>query len=173
MNLKNSLITLVVILSLFMPQLAKADNLTLPPAPLPESGEIDVGPAISPMKKGQVAPFTGILLSPKAAATIIAQLNSMQMQINIEVDKARGEERAKCDYNINEEKAWCAADRKILQARINDQDRQMAIVNEALKESEKSRPNTTLWVGLGTGLGFVGGVAMTVLTVWAVNQSSK
>lgn len=152
---------------------AFADPVVLPQPPVPIPGEVDVGAALSPMKKGQIAPFTGVLLSPKATATIVAQLNSLQEQINIEVEHARAEERARCDFRVSEQETTCTADKKVLQAQVESRDKQLQILNEQLKKEQESRPNTTLWVGLGVGGGFLLGVALSALSVYAVNQSSK
>lgn len=152
---------------------AFAQQATIPDPPPPVPGEIDVGAAISPMKKGQIAPFTGVLLSPKATATIIAQLNTLQDQIKIEVDHARAEEKAKCDFRVNETTNRLETDKKILQAQVDEKGKQVVILNDALKQAEANRPNTPLWVGLGTGAGLVVGIGLTVLTVYAVNQASK
>lgn len=148
-------------------------TIALPDAPKPAPGEPDVGAAISPMKKGQVAPFTGILLSPKATATIIAQLNTLQEQIKIEVDHARAEEKAKCDFRVAEVQTTAEADRKVLQAQVDARNKEINILNGVIKQHEENKPNTPLWVGLGTGLGFVVGAGLTVLTVYAVNQAQK
>lgn len=152
---------------------AFADPITLPAPPPPVAGEVDVGAAISPMKKGQIAPFTGILLSPKATATIIAQLNSIQDQIKIEVDHARAEEAAKCQYKVDETTNRLETDKKILQAQVDDKGKQVNILTEKLKQEEANRPNTPLWVGLGAGAGVVVGIGISVLAVWATSHASK
>lgn len=150
-----------------------APTVVLPAPPQPAPGEKDVGAAISPMKKGQIAPFTGILLSPKATATIIAQLDSLQEQIKIEVDHARAEEKAKCDFQVAETKNKLETDKKILQAQVDDQGKQITILNDQLKKEEANRPNTPLWVGLGTGAGLIIGVGLSALTVYAIGHASK
>lgn len=152
---------------------AFADPINLPAPPPPVPGEVDVGAAISPMKKGQVAPFTGILLSPKATATIIAQLNSIQDQIKIEVDHARAEEVAKCQFRVDETTNRLETDKKILQAQVDDKSTQVNVLTEKLKQEEANRPNTPLWVGLGTGAGLIIGVGLSALTVYAIGHASK
>lgn len=148
-------------------------TVTLPQPPAPAPGEPDVGAAISPMKKGQIAPFTGILLSPKATATIIANLNALQEQIKIEVDHARAEEQAKCDFRVSETTTHLEADKKILQAQVDDRGKQITILTDQLKKEEANRPNTPLWVGLGTGAGLIIGVGLSALTVYAIGHASK
>lgn len=148
---------------------AFADPPTLPSIPDPVPGEVDVGTAISPMKKGRIAPFTGILLSPKATATIIAELNSFNDRIKLEVDHARAEEKALCEFRVAEQKTNCDADKKVLQAQIDARKKEVDALNEALKKERDSRPNTVLWTGLGFGAGLI----TTVLTVFAVSQAVK
>lgn len=150
-----------------------AGTITLPDAPKLVPGEPDVGAAISPMKKGQIAPFTGVLLSPKATATLIAQLNVLQEQIKIEVDHARAEEKAKCDFRVAEVQTTAEADRKVLQAQVDARNKEINVLTGVIKQHEENRPNTPLWVGLGTGVGFVVGAGLTILTVYAVNQAQK
>lgn len=148
-------------------------TITLPDAPKPAPGEPDVGTTISPLKKGQIAPFTGILLSPKATATIIAQLNALQEQIKIEIDHARAEEKAKCDFRVAEVRTTAEADRKVLQSQVDARNKEINILNGVIKQHEENKPNTQLWMGLSAGLGFVAGAGLTVLTVYAVNQAQR
>lgn len=148
-----------------------------PPAPAPivlpdvplQPGEPDVGAALSPMKRGQQAPFSGVLLSPRATATLLVQINSINDQIKIEVDHARAEEIAKCDFRVKETTTTMTADQKILQARSDAQAKQIDVLNDQLKREEGARSNGTLLLGLGVA----GGVILTVLTTFAVSRSTK
>ena len=135
----------------------------------PGPGEPDVGAAISPMKKGDRAPFTGVLLSPKAVATIVAQLDSLQEQIKIEVDRVTAENKARCDFNLAEQQTTCIADKKVLQAQLDARQKDIAVLDDQLKKEQASRANVPLW----TGLGFAGGVVVSVLTVFAESRASK
>ncbi len=164
---------LAVAAPVYAQDLVPLGAITLPNAPRPQPGEPDVGAAISPMKKGQIAPFTGVLLSPKATATIIAQLNSMQEQIKIEVDHAKAESKARCEFQIAETKTHLEADKNVLQAKVDSRDKQINILNGVIKQQEENRPNTQLWVGVGAGVGLVLGVGLSALTVYAIGQSTK
>lgn len=147
----------------------KAGGVSLPDSPTPVPGEVDVGSAISPLKKGQIAPFTGVLLSPKATATIITQLNSLDALVKIEVDKAKSESKAQCDFAIAEQKNQLETDKKVLQASIDEKLKRITILENQVKEAEASRPNVVIWAGVG----FAGGIAVTVLTVYAVSQATR
>lgn len=148
-------------------------TVTLPTPPPPAPGEPDVGAAISPMKKGQVAPFTGILLSPRATAVLITQINTMQDQIKVEVDHARAEEQARCDFRVNETTTKLETDKKILQAQLTDASKRVNILTAQLKTEEDNRPNMPLWAGLSAALGVVVGVGLSALTVFAMGAAAK
>jgi hypothetical protein len=164
------LISLVLCLMLLVTSsAAKAGGVSLPDSPAPVPGEVDVGSAISPLKKGQIAPFTGVLLSPKATATIITQLNSLDALVKIEVDKAKSESKAQCDFAIAEQKNQLETDKKVLQASIDEKLKRITILENQVKEAEASRPNVVIWAGIG----FAGGIAVTVLTVYAVSQATR
>ena len=147
---------------------AFADNISLPlPKPIP--GEVDVGAAVSPMRKGQIAPFTGVLMSPKATASIIVELNSISTKIQIEVNKVKSEDKAYCDSRVNEANITAETRVKIMQATIDFNTKERKILEDRLKREESSSPNVALWAGGG----FVIGVATTVLTVFAINKASN
>jgi hypothetical protein len=121
------------------------------------------------MKKGQVAPYTGILLSPRATATIITQLNSIDDAVKIEVAKAKAESKAQCDFALDEQKNRLETDKKVIQADADEKAKRIKILETKLSESEASRPNVIVW----TGVGFVGGVVVTVLTTYALSQATR
>lgn len=173
MNLRKLTASLLIVGQLTIAGSALADPvITLPEISLP-AGEPDVGAALSPMKKGQVAPFTGVLLSPMASAIMITQINSLDAQIKIEVDRARAEEQAKSDFKVKEVTITLNADKSILQAHLDERTKEINILTDALKKEESNRSNTPLWMGVGTGVGLIVGVGITVLTVFAVGQASK
>ncbi len=158
------------------PLYAQATNdlpMTLPAPPPLAPGEVDVGAAISPMRRGQLAVFTGVLLSPLAVATVVAELNSIQERINLEIDRTEAVERASCQFKLDEAKNAHETDKKIFFAQIEAKDKYIITLNDVIKENESNTPNTPLWVGLGIGAGFLAGVAATVVTVYAVNQVSN
>lgn len=129
------------------------------------ASEKDPGAVISPLKKGQVAPFTGVLLSPTAAASIIAEIKNADARVAIEVEKAKKDAAAKCAFDVKETEARCTADKKILQAGIESRDTKIKI----LEDKVGSAPNPLLWASLGAA----GGIALTTLTVFIVTSATK
>jgi hypothetical protein len=154
-----------LIFSYVRPALADDNGVTLPDITVPD-GEKDLGAVISPMKKGDKAPFTGILLSPKAVATVIAQLHAANDQIKIEVDRARGEDKAQCDFKLFEAKAKSDADQKVLQAQIDAKQKELNAAEEQLKKAQSSNS----WMPVYVGLGAAGGIGLTLLTVYTVSK---
>jgi hypothetical protein len=175
MNLKKLTAFAVTVAQLSVACPAYADpvsSITLPTVEL-QPNEPDVGAALSPMKRGQIAPFTGVLLSSRATAELIVQLNSIKDQIKIEVDRALSEERAQCDFKVSEVTTTLTADKKVLQANVDFQGKQISILTDQLKKEEQNRSNTGLWTGLGVAGGLVVGVGVTLLSVVVVGQASK
>lgn len=141
----------------------------LPASPEPWPAEPDVGPAVSPIKKGYPAPFTGVLLSPQAVAIVTVEIEHISDKIKIEVDKAVADNDAKWTYKLNEQKIKFDADQKVLMAQLDASKSENKILYERLDKVEKSQPDLMLWVGGG----FVAGILTTVLTTYAVTQASK
>src|SRR5210317_262962 len=70
---------------------------------------------VTPLKKGQFAPWSGVLFSNKAAAEVISTYKSIPNRIEIE----RKNEREKCD-------AKC---KKFVSDMLARHDREMSVVN--------------------------------------------
>lgn len=149
-----------------VPAFADEAKLPDPPALVNES---DPGAVITPMKKGEKAPYTGVLLSPKSTASILVQLKSIDDRIKIEVNKVRGEDKAQCTKELADQKVAYETDNKVLTATVEEKTKRIEIVEKKLQEAEKSRPNVALW----TSLGAIGGVIITSLTFFTVSQAIR
>ena len=135
----------------------------------PLSGEKDVGAAISPLKKGQIAPFTGVLLSPKAVASVITELDSFGERIKIETDKTKGDDTAQCDFQVNVVKIQAEADAKVAQAKLDEALKRVEIFQNMVNQQQSTSSDPLLWGGLGFGIG----VAATILIVYASNHVTQ
>jgi hypothetical protein len=131
--------------------------------------EKDVGAALSPMKKGQFSPFTGVLLSPLAIATLISELNAKGEEIKIEVDRAKAEAEANHTYEKSVMTAQCVADKKVLQANVDAKNQQIESFDAAVKAELESRPNPAFWAVLGA----VAGVVVTTAAASAIVAVAK
>lgn len=150
---------------------AYAEEVVIPYVPVVTvpAGEQDVGSAVSPMKKDDRAPFTGVLLSPRAIATILSQFRNQKEQTKIEVDHAVSVERTQQEFKLAEVKTTLETDKKILESQLLARKKEINILDERLKKEESSKANIPLWTGIGVG----GGIAVTVLTVFALSSASK
>lgn len=166
--MKRIISLLLIALMLSAPVASYADPIDLT-APTLQAGERDVGAAVSPMKKGQSAPFTGVLLSPAAVATVTVQLKSIADVVKLEVDRANNESKVRCDAALEDSRIKSDADAKVAQAKLEASMKENQILTDRLDKEESARSNTIWWAGGG----FVVGVATTILTVWGVNQAQK
>lgn len=163
MNNHRSIAAVLSLVVLLTSTVGLAETPSIPQPP--KTSEPDPGPVMSPLKKGQVAPFTGVLLSPTAAASIIAEIKSIDAKVAIEVDKAKKDAAAKATFDLKEAEARCTTDKKVLQAGIESRDVRIKI----LEDKVSTAPNPVLWASLGA----VGGIAVTALTVFVVTSVSK
>jgi hypothetical protein len=179
MNIKK--IISILVLATALPNLAMAQDV---PSPEPDQikknmwvlpqtnlqpGEKDPGPVLAPMKLGQRAPFSGVLLSPSAVANVIVEFETFEERLHIEVIRAVSEERAAGDKRLSDASAGCVADKKELQANLHASKRESDLYKKELKNTIDSQPNPYIWAGLGA----LGGAAFTLLTVFAVTQVTK
>lgn len=142
--------------------------ITLPPQQL-QPGEPDPGRAISPMKKGQKAPFTGVLLSPRAVSEIIVEFESFDEKLHLEITRAINQEQASCDKKVNDLTAKTTAIQKELQANLDASRRETDAFKTELKNVKDSQINPYFLVGAGVA----GGIALTLLSTYAIVQITK
>jgi sensor c-di-GMP phosphodiesterase-like protein len=124
-------------------------------------------PVITPIAKGQAAPFAGVLLTPEAVAQIIATSSDCKRRIAVETEHATEIQKATDAKIIADAQADAERDRKIFKANIVSKDGQIKDLSEALKSSESARNNTWLWVSGGV----LSGMLLAVGTVVIVNSA--
>lgn len=140
----------------------------LPEITTPE-GEADPGEAISPMKAGQKAPFSGVLLSPKAVASIISKLKSVEKAKQLAASEAKETAEEVCKNEKNLLTIRTDTDKEILNARIESNKQVIGIYEKKIQEANESQSDPALLVGLGAA----GGIVASILTVLAVSQAMK
>lgn len=129
----------------------------------------DGNPVITPLRKGQFAPYSGVLFSPEASAKVITELESFPERTKIEVEAAVKTAEAKKDFKISEVQSQCKTDKDVLQASIDSKNDEEIILQNRIKELEDNVPNKPLIFGAG----FVGGILFTLATVFAVSYVTK
>ena len=163
--MKNGIIASILLLSFLNTNAVRAEELTKLPKIETPYGEIDPGEAISPMKRDQRAPFTGVLLSPKATAKIIVDLNSLEDRVKLEVKHAVETQNVICLREKNEINIKAEADKNILNASIQEKLRTIKLYEEQLKK-ETNKTDPGVLVGIGAAVGAV----LTTLTALAIYQ---
>ncbi len=140
----------------FLPSIASADETVWMP------------PVITAVQKGTPAPFAGVLLTPEAVAKVIAEAKDCPKRVEVEVDKARGEEKALGEKAVADAQSDAKRDKAILQAGIDQREGMIKDLNARLEKSEQSRGNT--WLFAGGGL--LTGATIVILSVVAVNAAN-
>jgi hypothetical protein len=157
--MKRFISTLLVTTMLVSSGQAWADPIVGPPLP---------PPVVAPMQKGQTAPFTGVLMSPEAVAHVIAQQNAVVEHEAMAVKHQADLDAIQLKFQVDQLTTTCTADKSILQAQVDDGNKRVQILNDQLKKTTGG-PSPSVWMGIGG----VGGVVVTLLTVFAVSQATK
>jgi len=164
-----NIISTIILLSFFHSNIAYTQESTDLPKVETQQGEIDPGEAISPMKSQQKAPFTGVLLSPKAVATITAKLLSIVERIKLAQSEATEQAQEFCRNEKATNEIRVKADKQILEARIRDNERTIELYQKSLNEVKQSQHDPVMLIGLSAG----GTAVLTALSILAVAQSIK
>ena len=143
----------------------------MPPLPI-----VVNDPTISPMRKGQVAPYSGVLFSQPASARIISELNSVKEKVKVEVEKSLTGAVADKQLEIDTLNREYKKSKDILDAQLVGKTNTIVRLEKDLKESEdkikkieSSIPNRSTWFMLG----FAGGVVLTVGVSFAIAYAIK
>jgi len=144
-------------------------SLVFPAIPEIPKSELNVGDAISPMKKGQVAPFTGLLLSPSAIATVMSDIETKDELIRLEVNRAVSKLKLIHEHEITILRIRNESDSKIDKLRIDEQRKELDKLDAQLKKERETRPDPFIWASIGLGTG----VILTTLTAAIVASVSN
>lgn len=163
-----SSLLLATILSVNINSFAESTTLQLPNVTL-GINEPQIGAVIFPIKKTQSAPFTGLLLSPAASADIIVRIQNTQNEINLQVKKASDTQKVFDQLTIDNLNSQIEFVKTTTSTIIKNRDDEIVKLTKKIFDDEKNKANLPLWVGVGT----VGGIFTTILTVFVVNLVSK
>tara|TARA_R110002020_G_scaffold304976_1_gene520802 strand:+ start:163 stop:603 length:441 start_codon:yes stop_codon:yes gene_type:complete len=112
---------------------------------------------ISVLKKGQKAPFNGILFDKQAEATMTAKRESVVKICNLEKDYQKKGLEADCSLSTKTLSAQLSSEQAKHKALMKIKDGQVSRLTEALKESNKPDYHNLWFAG-----GFVAGVALSL-----------
>lgn len=152
------------------PAFADGTPATTPNIPVPalQPGEQSVGQVVSPLKQGQKAPFTGVLLSPEAIAKIIVDYQNAQNETDIQVKRAVGIQAAQDQLKIDDLTGALTYQKTVDATQIKAANDQINVLSKQLQDAENSKSSPVVWGSLGA----VGGIVVTILTVFAVNKAT-
>lgn len=122
-------------------------------------------PNIVPMRKGEQAPFTGVLLSPEGVANTIAD-----SEAKVDAESARqqhvcAEKIIKLEGTANQAKIKCDSELLRVNAQLESCKRMESEYIRRIEELEKNKPNVWLWFWSGV----VGGTVLGGLTFFAIS----
>lgn len=125
---------------------------------------------VAPLAKGKRAPFTGLLLTPRASAEVITKIDSFDSLISLEVKRAKDELNAKHDFEIKELKSSFKADKEIFATDIDRLKKQLKDCESIVHiETPEEPPSRITWAGIG----FLGGIVATSLAIFTVQSMTK
>lgn len=121
---------------------------------------------ISPLKKGEKAPFEGVLIDSAAAAKLMVNAQEAEYRCQIEIDKEVSKERAKLELNLENLRASRDALKKELDVRIDLKDEHIEFLEKEVVRNTKRASNGKWWL-IG---GLAAGIALTVGGAFIVRE---
>lgn len=121
---------------------------------------------ISPLKKGDKAPFEGVLIDSTAAAKLMVNAQEAEYRCQIEIDKEVAKERAKLELDLENLRASRDALKKELDVRIDLKDEHIEFLEKEVVRNTKRASNGKWWL-IG---GIAAGIALTVGGAFIVRE---
>tara|TARA_R110001583_G_scaffold6811_10_gene34330 strand:- start:3985 stop:4425 length:441 start_codon:yes stop_codon:yes gene_type:complete len=123
---------------------------------------------VSVLKKGQKAPFDGILLDKQAEAVLAAKRESVVKICELEKTYLEKHSKAVCKLDISILNAQLGSQKAKHKELMALKEQELKRLNEALKESQKPSYNN-LWFGAG----LVAGIGLSLGIFYAAVQTAK
>ena len=121
---------------------------------------------ISPLKKGQEAPFDGVLLDASAAAKLMVDQQESENQCKIETEKEVATVKAKLDLDLANARASNEALQKELDVRVSLKDEHIEFLEKQTLKNAKKADNSKWWL-LG---GIAAGIALTIGGAFVIRE---
>ena len=122
---------------------------------------------ITTLKKNDPAPFDGTLFSTSAAARIAIELENKDVACGLKIDEAVDKQKAYDKFQLDLKQASLDSCLERYTTVVDLKQQQIDYMTDQLKKNTGPQP---AWWFAG---GVVGGVAVTVLSAWALSQASK
>ena len=118
------------------------------------------------LKKNDPAPFAGTLFSTSAAARIAIELENKDSVCNLKIGEAVEKQKAYDKFQLDLKQASLDACIEKYTVVVDLKQQQLNDLTDQLKKN--TGPQPAWWFASG----IVGGVAVTVLSAWALSQAS-
>jgi hypothetical protein len=164
------LISLLLVLCILAPARVYANDEQIPPIQQP-AGETDPGNVLTVVKKSNLVPFTGILLSPRAVAEMLSKLELAKKEAELAAARAQEQQRIKDEAEIKVLLVQVDAEKKSTDERLAIRDNRIANLEKDLAKSQTDKPNPVTWALVGAGTTAM--IIATLATVILVGNSSK
>lgn len=126
------------------------------------SAEPDPGAVMTPLMKGQKAPYTGTLLSPRSVAIFIAEVNAMPQKCQFNIDAALARCQADSDFEVGMCRTKSESDTAVLNSKLKLLEAVDTQNKKRIQELEKVQTSPVTWLLLGAA----GGVVVTGAIVY-------
>lgn len=123
-------------------------------------------PKFTLMGENDVAPYSGLLFNPEAASVLLTEGDNEQNKCLIELERLQGKLENECDLKVNQLKLSLEIKTKSYEMQLSEKDKQIERLEKIATSSDNGK---FLWLGLGAAAG----IALTVLTIFAVNSASS
>jgi len=123
--------------------------------------------AVSSLKKGQKAPFKGILFTPSAAATMKTEIEMAPKRCEIEKERELGLQEANLSLKVsNAEAKAIAAEKREKEIRKIKDDHIKSLINDLERAKKSTKVPAAAWIAIGV----LGGILITISTGYALGQ---
>ena len=123
---------------------------------------------VTSVRRARPAPFDGVLLNVPAAARLLVDITHRNAQCQVEVDRQLGLQRASMQLRIDSEVSRREALQHLYDEMMAIRGRQIEQLTSRLRPPEWYERGE-FWFGVGAVVGIVVGVAVTVLSAYALN----
>lgn len=121
---------------------------------------------VAALRRGQKAPFQGVLLDAEAAAKLMAEKDEQEAQCKIEIEKEVEKERAKGALKIENLRATNESLQKQMDERIALKDDHIQFLEKEAERNAKKAGNAKWWL-VG---GIAGGILLSIGAAFIVRE---
>tara|TARA_R110000824_G_scaffold324037_1_gene511004 strand:+ start:342 stop:788 length:447 start_codon:yes stop_codon:yes gene_type:complete len=148
MKVINKLICIILCVALAFPSVALAE---------------EEAPKIHNIKKGELAPFDGVLLNPVAAAKILADKSYYDKECDLRIKHEVDKESAKLNTILKNKKIACESLENRYAAIIKIKDEEIKRLSSVVLDN---KDYSTLWLAGGV----LAGIGLTLAVMYAVER---